>query len=335
MEGPQIVPVPVPSDGSRAVNEKPNEKAAPASPSLSTIETVTEKHTVELLPEAASQSREPLPELPYSLRTRKRAIVISWSFLLLDACFLPVVLFYILKFGAKLDDTRNLGITNSVFGFFSLFQFIFRLWRLLLKSPRYRPVGTTSRFALDFYQIQFFFGFLIITAIISVGTGVDPPLLRLLAMPPTALLIQCGPQLLISCYAVRKGRRAPFRMSSTEKGEKLTVALFTIIEDIVAVEGGGGREYRAALKKRYEVSEKFREMLWVLSLIWGVAATLTAGVTCAVVFTIQKDAAYGFGWTFPFLWAAGMAVWTIKFVQKRLKEEEESWEGTIVATTNE
>lgn len=144
-------------------------------------------------------------------------------------------------------------------------------------------------------------------------------------------------------------------MSSTEKGEKLTVALFTIIEDIVAVEGGGGREYRAALKKRYEVSEKFREMLWVLSLIWGVAATLTAGVTCAVVFTIQKDAAYGFGeflffmtrcyvgivtnraigWTFPFLWAAGMAVWTIKFVQKRLEEEEESWGGTIVTTTNE
>jgi hypothetical protein len=41
------------------------------------------------------------------------------------------------------------------------------------------------------------------------------------------------------------------------------------------------------------------------------------------------------GWAFPFLWAAGMAVWTTKFVQKRLKEEEESWEGTTVATTNE
>lgn len=302
---------------SGAVNENPNEKAAPASPSLSTIETVTEKPTVELLPEAASQAKEPLPELPYSLRTRKRAIAISWSLLLLDACFLPVGLFYILKFGAKLDDTRSkyltfpllvlfrittkfllladLGITNSVFGFFSLFQFLFRLWRLLLKSPRYRPVGTTSRFALDFYQIQFFFGFIVISVIISIGTAVDPPLLRLLAMPPTALLIQCGPQLVISCYAVRKGWRAPFRMSSTEKGEKVTVALLTIIEDIVAVEGGGGLEYRAALKKRYEVSEKFREMLWVLSLIWGVAGVLTAGVTCAVVFTIQKDAAYGFG----------------------------------------
>lgn len=106
---------------SGAVNEKFNEKAAPASPSLSTIETVTEKHTVELLPEAASQAREPLPELPYSLRTRKRAIVISWSFLLLDACFLPVVLFYILKFGAKLDDTRSKYLTLSPFGIFFFF----------------------------------------------------------------------------------------------------------------------------------------------------------------------------------------------------------------------
>jgi hypothetical protein len=126
MEGPQIVPVPVPDDGnskfishdklhtdrantnfSGAVNEKSNKQTAPASPSLSTIETVTEKPTVELLSQATSQAREPLPELPYSLRTRKRAIAISWSLLLLDACFLPVGLFYILKFGAKLDDTRS------------------------------------------------------------------------------------------------------------------------------------------------------------------------------------------------------------------------------------
>lgn len=311
-----------------------------ASPSLSTIETVVteeEKAMAGLMPEATTtttfQTREPLPELPYSLRTRKAAIAISWSLLLLDACLLPLVLFYILKFVAKLDDSRNLGITNSAFGFFSLLQYTFRLYRLLIPSPRYRPLGTTSRFAIDFYQIQFTLGFIVISVIISLGSAVNPPLLRLLALPPTILLIQTGPQCLLSCYAVRQGWKAPFRMSSTERGEKLPIALFTMIEDIVAVEGGGGREYRAALKKRYQASERFREMLWVLCLIWGVAGVLAAGVTCAVVFTIPRDAAYGFGWSFPFLWAAIMAVWTIKFVQKRLKQEEELWEGT--STTNE
>lgn len=114
-------------------------------------------------------------------------------------------------------------------------------------------------------------------------------------MAPAVLLIQCGPQFLLSCYAYRRGWKAPFRMSSTEKGESAPVALFTIIEDIIAVEGGAGREYRAALKARYEASEQFREMLWQLTLVWGVGSTLAAGVTTAVVWTVPEYIAYGFG----------------------------------------
>lgn len=80
-----------------------------------------------------------------------------------------------------------------------------------------------------------------------------------------------------------------------EKGEYAPPALLTIIEDIVAVDGGGGREYRAALKARYEASEKFREMIWQLTLIWGIGATLIAAATSAVVWTVPKHVAYGFG----------------------------------------
>jgi hypothetical protein len=51
--------------------------------------------------------RPPLPELPYSLRSRKLSITIVWAVLLLDGLFLPLMLFYVLKCGVKLDDAKS------------------------------------------------------------------------------------------------------------------------------------------------------------------------------------------------------------------------------------
>lgn len=52
-------------------------------------------------------ARPPLPKLPYSLRARKLSITVAWTLLLLDGLFLPLILFYVLKYGAKLDDARS------------------------------------------------------------------------------------------------------------------------------------------------------------------------------------------------------------------------------------
>lgn len=169
------------------------------------------------------------------------------------------------------------------------------MFRLLGRSSKYGPLGATSWFCLDVYQIQFSISFVIITILISYGTSVSPPVPRVLAMSPSVILVLCGPQFLLSCYAYKNHWKAPCRMSSVERGEYAPPALFTIIEDIVAVDGGGGREYRAALKARYEASEKFRELIWRLTLFWGIGSILTAGVTIAVVWTVPEYVAYGFG----------------------------------------
>lgn len=75
--------------------------------------------------------RLPLPKLPYSLRTRKRAITIAWIFILLDSCFLPLSLFYILKYGAKLNDARS----TSCFTISSkLFTNFIQVWEYQIPS---------------------------------------------------------------------------------------------------------------------------------------------------------------------------------------------------------
>ena len=63
-------------------------------------------------------ARPPLPKLPYSLRARKLSITVAWALILLDVFFLPLILFYVLKYGAKLNDARSkLHISPDIFSF--------------------------------------------------------------------------------------------------------------------------------------------------------------------------------------------------------------------------
>ncbi|GAB1192830.1 hypothetical protein APSETT444_002027 [Aspergillus pseudonomiae] len=54
------------------------------------------------------------------------------------------------------------------------------------------------------------------------------------------------------------GFKAPFRISSTPKGSTMPTALYVMIEDVVAVDGGGGQKFRYALRVRYLSSPYFR-----------------------------------------------------------------------------
>lgn len=88
------------------------------------------------------------------------------------------------------------------------------------------------------------------------------------------------------------GYKAPFRISSTPKGAVMPTALYPLIEDIVAVDGGGGQMYRQALRSRYLASPMFRQMLFEMNLFWAGGAIAAATLTTVLVFTLQRDAAY-------------------------------------------
>jgi uncharacterized membrane protein (DUF485 family) len=118
------------------------------------------------------------------------------------------------------------------------------------------------------------------------------------------------------------GIRLPFRFGSLDAGNVLRPAVYYIVEDVVAVDGNGGLEYRKAYTARYDSSRIFRRMIWTVSMLWMVVFYVLAGVTTFLVFTLPLPAVYAVGWAAPFPLAGLMAIWTILYVRAMLKEEQ-------------
>lgn len=195
----------------------------------------------------------------------------------------------------------DITITTCAFGFLTLFQYIMRLYRLLQPNSPYLPLATPHRWYLDLYQLQFTLGFILITVLLSFAS-VDSQgnvLVRNVSLAPCLLLLQCGPQFLVSCLAYRLGWVNRVRVSSSLAGERCVPAVFTVVEDVIGVDGkGGGRGgFRERWKGRYLQSGRFREMLYWQTVFWGMGATVGGGVTLAVVLApgVDQYVAYGFG----------------------------------------
>lgn len=94
-----------------------------------------------------------------------------------------------------------------------------------------------------------------------------------------------------------RGHRAPFRISSTPKGYTMPTALYVLIEDIVAVDGGGGKKYRRALRDRYLASPYFRQMLFEMNCFWGGGSIIWATICTILIFTTPRDVAYTVSFT--------------------------------------
>lgn len=127
---------------------------------------------------------------------------------------------------------------------------------------------------------------------------------------------------------------APCRMSSIPKGAQLRPGIYSIIEDVIAVDGSGGTAFREALNKRYEASHIFRAMLRRLGLYWAAGAQACATLTTILIFTLSVDAAYVVGWSLPFVWAGIWTGGTFIYVDRKLKEEKRVWAEEVAAKSN-
>lgn len=90
-----------------------------------------------------------------------------------------------------------------------------------------------------------------------------------------------------------------FRFSSSLAGEQCVPAVFTVVEDVIGVDGKGGGMggFRELWKERYMQSWRFREMIFKQTVFWGVGSTVGAAVTLSVVLapTVSGEVGYGFG----------------------------------------
>jgi hypothetical protein len=145
--------------------------------------------------------------------------------------------------------------------------------------------------------------------------------IRLLSLPAALLMFLVATLTFLSLMLNYLEVRLPFRFGSLDRGNILRPAIFYIVEDVVAVDGEGGMEYRKAFGARYDESHIFRGMIWKLSVFWMVAFYAMAVLFTVLVLTLPVAAVYVIGWAAPFPLAGLLAVGTIFYVKSELRKE--------------
>ncbi|TID26311.1 hypothetical protein E2P81_ATG00786 [Venturia nashicola] len=273
-----------------------------------------------------------ITELPYSLHSRYASIAIAWTVIIIPPVFLNLGLFYGLWYGTRMDRMLVLTLPTAILGIFTIIAIFERVWKLIRPSPEYRPSGS-PRYGLDIFQWGYFLALACISTLITSTLSRDDRdddnhafQIRLLSLPAALLMFLVATLTFLSLLLNWLALKIPFRFGSVDKNNILRPAIFYIVEDVVAVDGEGGVEYRRAFNSRYEESHIFSDMIWELSVAWMVGFYLMAILVTALVMKLPVAAVYAVGWAAPFPVAGLMAMATIYFVKDELRREREEEE---------
>lgn len=300
-----------------------NVTALPRVSSSQIVTATTSPHTL------TPQDNAP-PPLNYTLRTRKLSIAFFWSLILFDSIAVPIGLYFGLWYGTNLSPNAVFSISTGCLGGVSIVEYVLRFWRLWKKGSTCRVLNA-RRWYLDWFHWNFSAAWIFIMAELIIGTVFDNPPIRLLAMPVASLVYWFGFSLVLQDILRWRGYNCPIRISSVQEGERFRPGIYSIIEDVVAVDGSGGTQFRAELNARYEASHQFRQMLHRLTMFWGIGALAAATLTTVLIFTLQREAAYVVGWVLPFIWAGIWTLATFLYVKRCLRFEREHYGQPVVS----
>lgn len=293
---------------------------------------------------------ELLPQLPFTWhRGWKRwrligLIVVMW----IDACVLPIVLYYGLAYGGDVQGWIIFAVVTTIWGGPTYLEFALRTLKLMKKERFYRPLGTNHRWCFDYMTWVSVATITAVTALFVVGSAPHIVWLRVLCMPMPALLYCLGIFTLFPTLYYIMGWKAPFRISSTGKGEPVKPAVYYFIEDTVAVNANAGRPYREALAARYDASPRFRRMIYIQSLFWSIPPIILAIplTVVAVVHSVPTIVGYAVceffpfpstylayansfkGWAVPFIWATLWGLISLWWCKRDMVRERVEWEAT-------
>ncbi|PNP37310.1 hypothetical protein TGAM01_v210720 [Trichoderma gamsii] len=271
-----------------------------------------------------------LPQLPFTWHHgwKRWRLFIFAILVFIDGSLVPIVLYYALRYAGHVQGWIIFAVVTSIWGGPTYVEFGIRTWRLMKKERFFRPLGTNSRWCFDTLNWASVLTITAVTALFIVGSAPHIVWLRVLCMPAPAILYCLGGVLGLITLFNYMNWRAPFRLSSTGKGEKVLPGVYYFIEDVVAVNAGAGRPYREAFAARYNASPRFRQMLFKQSVFWSVPALLLAGAltVIAVVHEVPATVAYGVCWAVPFIWCAVWGWITVIWCKRDMVRERVEWE---------
>ncbi|OAQ74161.1 hypothetical protein VFPPC_01725 [Pochonia chlamydosporia 170] len=271
-----------------------------------------------------------LPQLPFTWHHgRRRWRLFIFAFLVfVDASAVPIALYYGLNYAGHVEGWIIFAVVTTIWGGPTYLEFGIRTLRLIKKERFYRPLGTDSRWCFDMLTWTSVITITAVTALFVVGSAPHIVWLRVLCMPAPAILYCLGGVMaLITVWNVM-GWKAPFRISSTAKGEPVLPAVYYFIEDVIAVNAKAGRPFREALAARYQASPRFQRMLFIQSIFWSIPALVIAVAltVVAVLPEVPATAAYGVCWAVPFLWCALWGAITVWWCKRDMVRERIEWE---------
>ncbi|KAK0384752.1 hypothetical protein NLU13_7230 [Sarocladium strictum] len=272
-----------------------------------------------------------LPQLPFTWHHgRQRFKLWLFAFLVfVDASAVPIALYYGLHYAGHVEGWIIFAVVTTIWGGPTYLELAIRTLRLIKKERFYRPLGTDSRWCFDMTTWVSLLTIFVVTTLFIVGSAPHNVWLRVLCMPAPALLYCLGGWLLLLNLYNYFGWPAPFRISSTAKGEKVLPPVYYFMEDVVAVNASAGRPYREALASRYAASPRFRRMLLIQSWFWAIPALVLAIplTIISVIPQVPATGAYGVAWAVPFLWAVLWGLITIWWCKKEMVRERLEWES--------
>ncbi|KAH9851656.1 hypothetical protein C2E23DRAFT_234105 [Lenzites betulinus] len=267
------------------------------------------------------------PPLNYSIKCarRKLAIVLFFTLTVAETGILPFILFYSMHSGAHINDTKTLIVVTCLVGTYSSYKIARRSWYLFIddRSHLRRPLGA-ARFGPDAFAVLIILAMAGFFLPLIIGSSLTPVSVPVVDMALSCFMIVfCVPLLITGIWPHKL--KVPFRVSSMPPYTGLPPAAYTLVEDIVAVDGGGCVEFRQAWRIRYEHSVIMRRIVRITSIWWGASGCLFAGAFIAIAWTTAEDIGYGIGWGLPWLWAMVSGGLTVRWVRSELERERAEW----------
>lgn len=266
------------------------------------------------------------PPLRYPIQTKKWSIISASALFILLNTILPTVIFYVLRHVfhshiAIILDVSQIPMIPT------LFQFPYRLWQLKHRngerSPRIHGILTW-----DLFQWQFLFAVALMTGL-SVITGLLESY-HLFAFSSIIIASEMCLQIIFFNILAQYNIPQPCRISSIQRGEPFRPALYYIIEDLTAVDGGAGARFRDELAERWNASTPFQTLIYKMGWILGFSGLAMALIELLFMMTMPIDIFFGLSWVIFWTWAGYITYYCIRYTRASLLAEREWWDKEIL-----